>query len=172
MNEQQALARHRARVYRFLLFLTQNREVSQELTQETFKVALSRGTDPAKGIDYGGWLLTIAKNLLRNYQRKAQSHWLAFTDGLLEVAERRFIAGGAEDDGLWEARQRALLSCLQRLSEANRRLILLRYRVGEKVQKMASDMGLAPNALSKRLERIREALRDCINSIVRGKSNE
>jgi RNA polymerase sigma-70 factor (ECF subfamily) len=184
MNEQEALGSHRAGIYRFLHFFTQNREVSEEITQETFRVALSRETDLAiraaqrstasqssKGTSYAAWLRAIAKNLLRNYRRKQQSGWLFFTDDVLEGAERRFVAAGADRDNLWEARRKALLSCVQRLSEANRRLVLLRYQAGEKVQEMASGMGLAPNALSKRLERIREALRNCVNSILWGGSH-
>ena len=171
MNEQQALASHRAGVYRFLHFLTQSREVSEEITQETFRVAMAKGGDLAKVVNHAAWLRAIAKNLLCNYRRKERPGWLISTDDLLARAEGRFLATGADRDDLWGARRKALVSCLQKLSEANRRLILLRYQAGEKVQKMASDMGLAPNSLSKKLERIRGVLRNCVNFVLRGGSH-
>ena len=160
----QTLAAQRERVYRFLLFLSQNREVAEEITQETFRVALSKGTMPDNAEGLAAWLRAIAKNLLWNYWRKQNTSWLLFSSEVVDLAERRFIQSGAENKGVWESRQNALLSCIKKLSDASRALLLRRYQSGESIGQMALGMGIKPKALAKRLDRIRQWLRDCITS--------
>ena len=164
----EGLAGYREGVYRLLLFLTRDSEAAEELTQETCTVALSKGPDPEKGANYGAWLRSIARNLLRNYQRKRRAKWLVFSDDLLESAEHRFVQAGADRDDQWESRRNALLSCIQKLPEAGRDLLLRRYQLGRSVTQIASDIGIEPGSLSKKLMTIRRILRDCINAALRG----
>jgi RNA polymerase sigma-70 factor (ECF subfamily) len=170
-NGPEDLAGYSGGVYRFILLLTQDREIAEEITQETFKVAVSKGPDPEKGTHYGAWLRAIAKNLLRNYRRKQLARWVIANTELVDLAEDRLSQTGADRDDVWDARKSALLSCIQRLSEENRRLLLRRYQLGQTVNYIALDIGLEPNTSSKRLERIRLALRDCIVLALKGRSN-
>jgi len=163
-----ALAQHEGMVYRFALFLTQDPQAAEEVTQETFRIALTKGTDPAKGTNYGAWLRTIAKNVLRNYRRSQRSNWLIFNSEIVELAEARFVASGSDRDDAWEARRRALRTCIEKLPAPDQELLLRRYETGEKVKTIAARLGKEPNSLSKRLERIREALRHCIDSTLEG----
>jgi RNA polymerase sigma-70 factor (ECF subfamily) len=146
-------------LYRFLLFLVRNREDAEDLAQETFRVALTKGTDPQKGTNYGAWLRSIARNLARSHARRRR---LFLPEGLLELAEGRFVETGSDRDDLWEARRRALSLCLDKLPGSERALVRRRYESGERVQSMARQLGLEPNTLSKRLERIRQRLARCI----------
>jgi len=164
----EGLAGYREGLYRLLLFLTQNTEAADELTQETFKVALSKGTNPDKGEDYGAWLRSIARNLVLKYREKRARRWLVFSSEVLELAEDRFVQAGAERDDQWESRRKALLSCIQKLPEAGRTLLLRRYQLGESVKQMASDIGIEPGSLSRKFICIRRILRDCINAVLRG----
>ena len=166
-HDPQGLAAQREGVYRFLLFLSQNREVAEEITQETFRVALSKGTNPDGGQKLGAWLRAIAKNLLWNYWRKQNTPWLLFSSEVVDLAESRFVQAGAENKDRWESRQNALLSCMKKLSDASRALLLRRYQFGESIGQMASAMGIKPKALGKRLDRIRQWLRDCIASFLK-----
>ena len=43
---------------------------------------------------------------------------------------------------------------------------------GQDVKDIAGAVGMEPNTLSKRLERIRIALRDCVRILLRGKAHE
>lgn len=166
-HDPQGLAAQREGVYRFLLFLSQNREVAEEITQETFRVALSKGTNPDGGENLGAWLRAIAKNLLWNYWRKQNTPWLLFSSEVVDLAERRFTQTGADGQDRWESRQKALLSCIKKLADPSRALLLRRYQSGESIGQMASAMGIKPKALGKRLDRIRQWLRDCINAFLK-----
>lgn len=61
---------HAQTVYRYLLSLTQNPHLAEELTQETFCEAI-RCADQFEGrSQVSTWLCGIAKNTLRTYRRK------------------------------------------------------------------------------------------------------
>ena len=54
-------------VFRFLLFLTQDNDLAEEITEETFKPVFAK-VIRLRHIDaYGMWLRGIAKNILREY---------------------------------------------------------------------------------------------------------
>lgn len=165
------LGQYRGMVYRFLLFLLRDPGASDDLSQETFSVALSRGPEPEKGSDYGAWLRSIARNLARNYVRKVRNSPLLVGESMLDLAERRFVEAGADRDGAWDARRRALGACMERLSEDNQGLLRDRYELARKVKQIAAGLGVEPNSVSKRLERIRESLRKCIEETLRGGSD-
>ena len=102
------LGQYRGMVYRFLLFLLRDAEASDDVVQETFQVAVSKGTDPGKGTDYAALLRSIARNMARNYVRKAKRAPVLLDAHLLDAAEGRFVASGAGSDEGWEARKQAL----------------------------------------------------------------
>ena len=164
MNDDR-LDQHWPMLYRFLLFLMRNRQDAEDLAQETFRVALTKGTDPQKGTNYGAWLRSIARNLARNHSRRRR---LLLSDDFLELAERRFVEAGSDRDDIWQARRQALTMCLGDLPGPERELVRRRYESGEKVQNMAQQLGLEPNTLSKRLERIRQRLAQCIERALKG----
>ena len=170
--DESELASHRGMVCRFLLFLLRDAEAADEITQETFKVALSKGTDPTKGTNFGAWLRSIARNLVQNHLRKQRTRPLLLHEGVAELAERHFVETGSDQDTVWEARREALEACMQKLSEDGRRLLRLRYASGRKVREIAGEMEMEPNTLSKRLERIRTELRCCIDASVEEKRDE
>jgi RNA polymerase sigma-70 factor (ECF subfamily) len=70
-------------------------------------------------------------------------------------------------DDAWEARRHALASCVEKLPEEDRNLLLRRYQRGEKVKNLAAELGVEPNTLSKRLERVRAALGKCIEDALK-----
>ena len=166
--DQEELGQYRNMVCRFLLFLLRDPEAAEDVTQETFRVAVSKGPDPTKGTDYGAWLRSIARNLVRNHIRKLRSNRLLLHGDVLEFAEQHFMATRADQDDVWRARQQALTSCLEGLAEDHRDLLRRRYEQGTQVRAIARDLGMAPNSLSKRLERIRGSLRKCIDAALKG----
>jgi RNA polymerase sigma-70 factor, ECF subfamily len=164
-------------VYRFALFLTRDPSASEEIAQETFRVALStspppESPNPGHAVEAAAWLRGIARNLARNHIRKKRRKWVLFSSGILELAEAHFIASGAGDDEVWESRKLALATCMGKLGEPDRNLIRRRYEQGEHVSAMAVPLGMEANSVSKRLERIRKALRDCINNALGRNRNE
>lgn len=93
---------------------------------------------------------------------------LLLKDDFLELAEKRFLDSASDEDTVWEKRLAALQRCLGKLSNADRDLVRRRYAAREKVKEIAQRMAINPNAMSKKLERIRALLRNCIDAVIKG----
>ena len=170
--DERRIGDYRAMLCRFLLFLLGDRDAAEEIAQETFRVALAKGSDPSKGTNYGAWLRSIARNLVRNHVRRMRRSPLLLAGDMLEHAERRFAATESDRDEVWEARRQALEGCLAGLPEPDRALLRRRYGRGEPVQAIAATLGVAPNALSKRLGRLRLRLGRCIEAALEETSSD
>ena len=165
------LAGHLPMVRRFLTFLTQDPAAAEEIAQETFRIAIEKVADRAAVGDCGAWLRGVAKNVARNHMRKKRGRWVIFDSGLVEMAEQRFVALAADQDTFWESRRRVLNSCMRMLPEEDRRLILRRYERRQMVHEIAAEIGVKPDTLSKRLERLRDALRKCVEEHLKGSAD-
>lgn len=61
-----------------------------------------------------------------------------------------------------ETESNALQSCLEKLPRAQRELVEIIYTKGERIDRLALDMGKTPMSVYKTLHRIRMMLADCI----------
>ena len=67
---EQIYKEHAQTVYRYLLSITRDAHLSEELTQETFYQAVRSVDKYDKSCKMSTWLCGIAKNVWRTYQRK------------------------------------------------------------------------------------------------------
>jgi RNA polymerase sigma-70 factor (ECF subfamily) len=64
------IVRYQHRLLRYLLFLTGNREMAEDLFQEVWMRVLTRGGQFNGKARFETWLFTIARNLVIDYRRK------------------------------------------------------------------------------------------------------
>jgi len=64
------IVQYQHRLLRYLLFLTGNRDMAEDLFQETWMRVLTRGTQYNGAARFDTWLFTIARNLLIDLRRK------------------------------------------------------------------------------------------------------
>lgn len=64
------IEQYQHRLFRYLLFLTGNREISEDLFQETWMRVLLRGSQFNGKARFDTWLFTIARNLVIDLSRK------------------------------------------------------------------------------------------------------
>jgi RNA polymerase sigma-70 factor (ECF subfamily) len=83
----QLIVRHQHRLMRYLLYLTGNREVAEDLFQEVWMRVLVRGSQFNGKARFDTWLFTIARNLLIDLRRKKT---MSSLDELFD--------GGSDDD--------------------------------------------------------------------------
>ena len=104
------------------------------------------------------WVLAIARNETAN-ARKARGRFPA----LLSEAAEDSLAAAVAEVGEGERDLLAFLDdCLQRVRGQPREICDMRYRGGLSLVRIATTLGLAPNTVSKTLQRVREQLRECI----------
>jgi RNA polymerase sigma factor (sigma-70 family) len=138
-------------VYRYLLYMTANPSVAEDLASETFERALDRWSrfDPRRGTAKT-WLCQLARSAALDYFRA-------------EERRRRREERVAEPDRgteleLPEEYGPVLRQALRTLSAADREVIALRIVLEQDAQTAARVLGISPSACTTRLNRALERL--------------
>lgn len=138
-------------VYRYLLYMTANPSIAEDLTSETFERALNRWSrfDPRRGTAQT-WLCQLARSA-------ALDHFRA------EERRRRREERVAEPDRATELELPdeygpVLRQALHTLSAADREVIALRIVLEQDAQTAARVLGISPSACTTRLNRALERL--------------
>ena len=105
-------------VYRYLMSLTRDSDLAEELTQETFYQAIRTIDRYDESCKITTWLCSIAKNTLLSYRRK---HPVCET-----IEERDQTGSSAEDQALAKLGHIDLLKHLHALDEPYREVLYLR----------------------------------------------
>lgn len=136
---------------------------ADEVAQQTFVAAFQNLGRYQLGGDFRAWLFTIARyqvmSELTRLRRLADYHERYFPHALWQELERRALTmDDAEDD----ERLIALRSCMNKLDDKARSLLMQRYTDEVPVQQMADEQGRSVGAIKKHLFLIREQLHDCL----------
>lgn len=141
-------ARHRDAIYGFLLRLSGQRAIAEDLFQETWLRLARKGAELRPGSDLRAWLFTVARNAYRSLLRSR--HPQAREEELDELLAPGDAAQGVELSEL----ERALLA----LPLEERELLLLVGVEGFAQDELARMLGVAAPALRQRVTRARARL--------------
>lgn len=109
-------------VYRYLLSLTQDSDVAEELVQETFYQAIRSSDRYNGGCAMSTWLCAIAKNVLAAYRRKHP---------VMENIEEQEISGISTEKDVFASVDRVeLFKKIHELPEPYREIMYLRIFCG------------------------------------------
>jgi len=145
-------------VYGYLLYLTKNWAVAEDLTGETFEAAFKkwRRFDPARGTPRA-WLLAIARTTALDWFRADARR--RKREERAEASERREQAGS-----FGEGFSAELEASLRALSAGEREVVALRIVLDLDGEETARLLGISPTAVSTRLSRalskLEERMRD------------
>lgn len=149
---------HFAAIFRFILRRAQDRELTNDLTQQTFLKAMLAlpGYEP-RGYPFKAFLYRIALNELKMHWRKRKEVTID-----MSYAE---VRGLTEEVGLdeRESDMQRLALALGRLDEDKARLIELRYMDGLSFAEMGQVLGLGEDAAKMRTHRVLATLRTYIS---------
>jgi RNA polymerase sigma factor (sigma-70 family) len=141
-------------VHRYLVFLTGNRAVAEDLTGETFEKAFRswRRFDPRRGTPRS-WLCRIARSAALDHFRAEERR---------RRREERYARGAPEMQT--ELGPSVLEAALAELSPAEREVVALRVLLELDGPTAARVLGISPTAcstrLSRTLKRLEELMRD------------
>jgi RNA polymerase sigma-70 factor, ECF subfamily len=142
-------------VHRYLVFLTGDRAVAEDLTGDTFEKAFRtwRRFDPRRGTARV-WLCQIARGIALDHFRSEERR---------RRREERYVRGGPAADEP-ELGPSPLEAALTRLSPADREVVALRVLLELDGPTAARVLGISPTAcstrLSRALKRLEEMMRD------------
>ncbi len=153
---------HYPRLQYYLMALLPTSSDAADVLQETSLVLWSKFDTFELGTNFFAWACKIARlQTLKHYERNRRSAALFDSSALELLSADAMDAAGSEAGSL-----ETLESCLERLSESDRKVIRSRYEPGATVKQMAADIGVTANLLSKSLGRIRRALLACMEKAI------
>ena len=138
-------------VYRYLLSLTRDADLAEELTQETFYQAI-RSIDRYNGsCKLSTWLCAIAKRVLLTWRRKHPAQE--------EMTEDAGLAASAEAEVIQKQGRMALIARMHELPEPGREVMYLRVFGGLSFAEIGEVHGKSENWARVTYYRMKEKLR-------------
>lgn len=127
------LKRHQARVFNYILSVVKNRDVADDIFQETFVKAimtLKQGRYAETG-KFSAWITRIAHNLIIDHYRQEKSENLVSTtteEDSSDVLNRKELCdGNIEDFMIDEQIQQDVRRIIEVLPENQREVLMMRY---------------------------------------------
>lgn len=149
--------RYFADIFRFVLRRTAHRELTADLTQQTFlKAMLALPNYEPRGLPFRAWLYRIALNEVR-------MHWRKRKEVLIDMSYAD-VRGLSEEIGLImeEEEMKNLANALGRLEAEKARLIELRYMDGLSFAELGQVLGIGEDAAKMRTHRVLALIRTYI----------
>jgi RNA polymerase sigma factor (sigma-70 family) len=153
---------HEAMLVAYLLGLVRDPVLAEDLAQEAFVIGFRKLPTLEKKECFPAWLRTIARNLA--FQQMRRRHREIPTDrAVIEGMEDVFHPfDQIESDACWAERVRILEICYQQLPDKMREVCRLHYFEDHSTPQITQILQVGLDAVKKRLERSREAIRECM----------
>ncbi len=151
---------HGSAVYNFFRFHVPLPDVAEDLTAETFfKVVRSAGRfDPKRGTSKA-WILTVARNVLADWRRRARVRQYVAIGAMHDLI---YDAPSPEERLMKEEEVGRLLNAVASLAAVDRELIGLRYGSGLDTAEMAEILDISEGNVRTRLWRVLGRLRKAL----------
>jgi RNA polymerase sigma-70 factor, ECF subfamily len=156
MDLRNQLMEHAPRLRRYARALLNNRELADDLVQDTLERALSRIATFRSGSDLRAWLFAIMHNVFVNQVRRASARAQHVCVDSNDIDEREFAVPSTSIQSL---EVRDLDYALQRLPDDQREVVLLIGLEEMSYAEVAAALEIPIGTVMSRLSRGRERLR-------------
>jgi RNA polymerase sigma-70 factor (TIGR02952 family) len=132
-------------VHRYVYHRVGDRATAEDVTSETFVRALRRIDSLSfQGRDVGAWLVTIARNIIRDNVKSSRYRLEVST---ADMRDEDRATEGPEDAVVQHLTNQQLLECVQQLGSEQQECIVLRFLQGLSVSETAEIMGKKDGAI-------------------------
>jgi RNA polymerase sigma-70 factor (ECF subfamily) len=156
MGVRDELMEHVPRLRRYARALINNRDLADDLVQDTLERALRNTEKFQTGTDMRAWLFTIMHNVFANQARKGSARTVHVSVDDETIPEREFAVQGTQSQSL---EVRDLDFALQRLPVDQRQVVLLVGLEEMSYAEVALALEIPLGTVMSRLSRGRERLR-------------
>jgi RNA polymerase sigma-70 factor (ECF subfamily) len=139
------------------------REDAREVMQEVAVVLWRKFAELSAIEDFRRWAFGVAKFKALAFVRDRMRDRLVFDEDVMEL----LAAEVADSADAYEAEREALDECLGKLDSAQRKLLEAGYAPGVRMDELAASLGRSPMSFYKALHRIRLALMDCTQRVLK-----
>jgi RNA polymerase sigma-70 factor, ECF subfamily len=167
------IIQYQHRLLRYLLFLTGNRDLAEDLFQETWMRVLMRGTQYNGAARFDTWLFTIARNLLIDLRRKRT---MASLEEMCEIdGEDRALEIPSDEPTpfeLYRIRENGqrVTEALLTLDPLHREVIVLRFHEELSLEEISQVTRAPLSTVKSRLYRGMAALKPRVEALNNGQS--
>ena len=155
----QMLMKARTRLSAAAWLVVRDTHAAEDIFQNVALKAMTREVTFESEAALLSWAFITARREGIDWLRRHQRETLSLDAEVLELLEHEWQSEAAHPAG---AKVEALRDCLAAAPESARRLLKLRYFDGYSCEEVAEQMGLGLNAVYKRVSRLHESLKDCI----------
>jgi RNA polymerase sigma-70 factor (ECF subfamily) len=153
---------HEAMLFAYVLGITGEAELSEEVVQAAFVQAYQKLSTLRDKAAFGAWIRTIARNLAFT-ELKRRGREVTMDAQVIDGMEDVFGGLDANPDGqTWPERAKVVELCYEALSKKLKETCRMHYFDGMKTQSIADQLSTSLAAVLKRLERARDAIRNCV----------
>ncbi len=154
---------HQAGVWRYLRALGCERELANDITQDTFLAVLQKPFDDYDPRATAAYLRTVARNLFISAMRKAGRMVTVEDVEAIDVTWNRWMMG--EDNG--EELLVQLRECLEQLTKRARWALEMRFRDRLPRTEIADNLGITEHGAKNLMQRAKKQLRTCIETKIK-----
>lgn len=155
----QTLMKWRVRVSSAAWLVVRDHHAAEDIFQNVALKAMTREVSFESEGALLSWAFITARHEGIDWVRRHRRETLGLGEEILELLECEWQAAPVHPSG---AKIEALQDCLAGASESSRLLLRLRYYEGYSCEEAADQMGLGLNAIYKRLSRLHQSLKECI----------
>ncbi|WP_258881683.1 RNA polymerase sigma factor [Paenibacillus sp. sptzw28] len=153
------------RIYSTAYFITQDRDLAQDIVQETFIKAFKHMHTLEDGKKIGAWLSSIASRLALDYLRKIKRWNDVATEDLIideEINKKQNQTSSIET--IMEERflKTVLRQEINALGPDYRQVIILKYEYDMKDEEIAKALEISVGTVKSRLHRAKQKLKDSL----------
>jgi RNA polymerase sigma-70 factor, ECF subfamily len=161
----QVMMTHRHRIAAAAWVIVRDAHAAEDIFQNVALKALTKDVSfEAQGAVLS-WAFVAARREGLDWLRKHKREMLCLDSDIAELMDREWLAEASKADG---GKMEALRECIEDVPEASRQLLRLRYFDGLQCEEVARKLGAGLDAVYKRLSRLHQALKECIESRVAG----
>jgi RNA polymerase sigma-70 factor (ECF subfamily) len=161
------IEQYQYRLYRYLVYVTGNKERAEDFFQETWIRVLERGHQYDGKSRFEAWLFAIARHLVIDWQRSKKAQSL---DTLTDPEQEHPLQLVNESDPsplqhvLSHETEENVQSSLQRIPAIYREVLVLRFQEELQIEEMAGVLSVPLSTVKSRLYRGLEALRGALQA--------
>ena len=150
---QQLFVRYQSQLRSFVLALTGDFGITDDIVQEVFLTITAKAADFRPDASFRHWMLAIARFKVLESRRAARR----FSPRVIES-----LAAALKPDTLGEDRLEPLLDCLAEMPPKMQELLRLRYFSQHGPTELAAMLGRSISGVNTTLTKARELLRECV----------
>jgi RNA polymerase sigma factor (sigma-70 family) len=152
---------HETMLLAYILGLVRDPILAEEIVQDAFVVGYQKLSQLRDKAAFAAWIRTVARNLAYAELRRRNREFPAdqeFLNGMEDVFAIFDEPQGAET---WSDRVQIVRECFDRLPDKLREVTRLHYFEDQSLRQITDSLKVGLDAVKKRLERARDAIRDC-----------